>query len=97
MEEPVYCDTLDPLMIAPGFAQRADHHYQGGPKTEVPHHVGSPPQQGETTGQNQSSQRCQHHYQGGPFSNTPHHVGDQPKAQHQPAKKQGKAKHKIAS
>ena len=65
---------------APIMAQRADHHYQGGPKTEVPHHVGPPPQQG-TSAQGQTSQQGQHHYQGGPSSNVPHHVGQQPNPQ----------------
>jgi hypothetical protein len=84
--------ALLPLMIAPGVAQRADHHYQGGPKTEVPHHVGQPPQQG-TTAQGQTSQQGQHHYTGGPSSNVPHHVGEQPKPRKQP---KGKLKKKSS-
>jgi hypothetical protein len=87
---------LVPLIVAPSAAQRADHHYQGGPKTEVPHHVGPLSTQGSTTGQGQSSQKGQHHYQGGPQSNVPHHVGDQPSSKQKPAKRKAKQKRKSS-
>lgn len=70
------------LLTLPAMAQGASdeqsgHHYQGGPKTEVPHHMGkkatsnetSRPKRGTTSG---------HHYQGGPKTEVPHHMGDKP-------------------
>ena len=64
------------FIALPAFAEdrSTDHHYQGGPKTEVPHHIGKRAT-GNTTGT--SSQAGQHHYQGGPKSE-PHHIGDKP-------------------
>lgn len=44
------------------------HHYNGGPKTVVPHHMGT----GATTGS--SGPSGSHHYSGGPRSD-PHHIG----------------------
>lgn len=67
------------LLPAPAMAQTATkdtensgHHYQGGPKTEVPHHMGKK----ETTGNAASGQSGGHHYTGGPATPTPHHMGD---------------------
>lgn len=64
------------LMISPAFSQAADqesngHHYQGGPKTEVPHHMGKK----DTVGQTKSSSGG-HHYSGGPKTEVPHHMGE---------------------
>lgn len=66
------------LLAAPAIAQttkdteKSGHHYQGGPKTEVPHHMGKKESSGkETTGQSGG-----HHYTGGPATSTPHHRGD---------------------
>ena len=47
------------------------HHYSGGPKTEVPHHMGAK----EDTGPKAASDGGSHHYTGGPNSPTPHHIG----------------------
>jgi hypothetical protein len=68
-----------PLLAASALAQgqSSEHHYQGGPKTEVPHHIGTKPT-GKATGQQKPSQAGQHHYQGGPQSI--HHIGEYPKA-----------------
>jgi hypothetical protein len=67
------------LLVAPAIAQTTakdtennGHHYQGGPKTEVPHHMGKK----ETTGKSTSSKSGGHHYTGGPASSSPHHMGD---------------------
>jgi hypothetical protein len=67
------------LMAAPAIAQNASdteksgHHYQGGPKTEVPHHMGKK----ETVGVATKTQGTGgHHYRGGPTTSTPHHMGD---------------------
>jgi hypothetical protein len=67
------------LMAVPAMAQNASkdtenngHHYQGGPKTEVPHHMGKK----ETTGKASSGKSGGHHYTGGPATSTPHHMGD---------------------
>ena len=89
--------ALLPFMIVPGMAQRADHHYQGGPKTEAPHHVG--PKATETTRKSKGTagQAGQHHYQGGPQSAVPHHIGDRPKAIGDAPKRRGKAKQKKSS
>ena len=65
------------LIALPAMAQTgADtetngHHYQGGPKTEVPHHMGKKETVGVTTRGTGG-----HHYRGGPATSVPHHVGD---------------------
>ena len=67
------------FIALPSFAQdrSRDHHYQGGPKTEVPHHIGK-----RATGKNTGTtgQTGQHHYQGGPKTEVPHHIGNKPAA-----------------
>ncbi|PJG51184.1 hypothetical protein CVM73_32305 [Bradyrhizobium forestalis] len=68
------------LLAVPAMAQttdkeRAGHHYSGGPKTEVPHHMGKK----ETTGASTNAASGGHHYTGGPNSSTPHHKGDKAK------------------
>ncbi|MEY9594437.1 hypothetical protein ABIA06_006728 [Bradyrhizobium yuanmingense] len=66
------------LLTVPAIAQttkdteKSGHHYEGGPKTEVPHHMGK--KQG--TGKATSGQSGGHHYSGGPSTSTPHHMGD---------------------
>jgi hypothetical protein len=67
------------LVALPALAQNAakdtennGHHYQGGPKTEVPHHMGKK----ETTGKTTTGTSGGHHYSGGPATSTPHHMGD---------------------
>lgn len=67
------------LLTAPALAQtvskddeRNGHHYQGGPKTEVPHHMGKK----ETSGSATTRESGGHHYSGGPATSTPHHMGD---------------------
>ncbi|MBR0781519.1 hypothetical protein [Bradyrhizobium iriomotense] len=64
------------LLAAPAMAQTTDkeksgHHYSGGPKTEVPHHMGKK----ETTGASTKASGG-HHYTGGPGTSSPHHMGD---------------------
>ena len=64
-----------PFMIAPALAQNNNaHHYQGGPKTSVPHHMTDWPQSSQTTGT--ADQSGQHHYNGGPKAE--HHIGNRP-------------------
>ncbi|MBH5398852.1 hypothetical protein HZZ13_13775 [Bradyrhizobium sp. CNPSo 4010] len=68
------------LLAAPAMAQTTDkekngHHYSGGPKTEVPHHMGKK----ETTGSSANAASGGHHYTGGPNTSTPHHMGDKTK------------------
>jgi hypothetical protein len=65
------------LAAAPAMAQTAQkdteqngHHYQGGPKTEVPHHMGKKQTDGTTT----TGRSGGHHYNGGPAT-SPHHMG----------------------
>jgi hypothetical protein len=65
------------LMTSPALAQPINqetngHHYQGGPKTEVPHHMGKK----ETTGSSRATTSNGHHYSGGPAASTPHHMGE---------------------
>ena len=66
------------LVSLPATAQTAKnteqsgHHYQGGPKTEVPHHMGKK----ETTGKKTKRTSGGHHYTGGPATSTPHHMGE---------------------
>jgi hypothetical protein len=65
------------LIALPAMAQTSPdtekngHHYQGGPKTEVPHHMGKKETVGVATGGTGG-----HHYRGGPATSTPHHMGD---------------------
>lgn len=77
---------LLPFIALSALAQdrSTDHHYQGGPKSEVPHHIGKRPT-GPDTGT--TSQAGQHHYQGGPKTEVPHHIGDRPAAKMPKAKK----------
>jgi hypothetical protein len=61
----------------PAMAQSTDtekngHHYSGGPKTEVPHHMGKK----DTVGSTKDMSSGGHHYTGGPGTSTPHHMGD---------------------
>ena len=53
-------------------SEKNGHHYSGGPKTEVPHHMGKK----ETTGLATKGKSGGHHYTGGPATGTPHHMGD---------------------
>ncbi|MBA2397423.1 MAG: hypothetical protein H0V72_01740 [Bradyrhizobium sp.] len=69
--------TVLSLFALPAMAQtkKADaetngHHYNGGPRTEVPHHMGKK-DTGATTGK--SAPSGSHHYSGGPRE--PHHTG----------------------
>lgn len=50
--------------------EKNGHHYSGGPKTEVPHHMGAK----ESTG-SKSKSGGSHHYGGGPKTDVPHHMG----------------------
>jgi hypothetical protein len=64
-------------LAVPAMAQTTDkekngHHYNGGPKTEVPHHMGKK----DTTGPSRDGASGGHHYTGGPNTSTPHHMGD---------------------
>ena len=65
------------LIALPAMAQsnsdteKNGHHYQGGPKTEVPHHMGKK----ETVGLSGKSKSGGHHYTGGPNTSVPHHMG----------------------
>ncbi len=65
------------LIALPAMAQTGSdtetngHHYQGGPKTEVPHHMGKKEAVGVAT-----QGTGGHHYRGGPATSVPHHMGD---------------------
>lgn len=68
------------LLALPAMAQNTEqekngHHYSGGPKTEVPHHMGKK----ETVGTSKESTSGGHHYTGGPGTSNPHHMGDKDK------------------
>lgn len=52
--------------------EKNGHHYSGGPKTEVPHHMGKK----DTSGVATKNQSGGHHYSGGPKTEVPHHMGD---------------------
>jgi hypothetical protein len=66
------------LIAVPAMAQTSSdtekngHHYSGGPKTEVPHHMG----QKGTAGASTKGKSGGHHYAGGPNTPVPHHMGD---------------------
>ena len=61
------------LTAVPAMAQTTKtdggHHYSGGPKSEVPHHMGK--KKVTTTGK--AAPSGSHHYSGGPRE--PHHIG----------------------
>jgi hypothetical protein len=63
------------LIAMPAMAQTTKtdggHHYSGGPKSEVPHHMGKK-NVGTTTGK--AKPRGSLHYSGGPRTD-PHHIG----------------------
>jgi hypothetical protein len=64
------------FVALPGVAQTSSadekngHHYSGGPKTEVPHHMGPKESSGS-----KSRSGGSHHYSGGPKTEVPHHMG----------------------
>ncbi|TGN80520.1 hypothetical protein EOW77_0028295 [Bradyrhizobium yuanmingense] len=65
------------FVALPAMAQKSatdeknGHHYSGGPKTEVPHHMGKKEKGGGST----SGSGGSHHYGGGPKTEVPHHTG----------------------
>ena len=76
----IFAAIIAPLLITlPAMEQTGagnetnGHHYSGGPKTEVPHHMGK----NETTvGVSAKGKSGGHHYNGRPGSTVPHHMGD---------------------
>ena len=66
------------FIVFPAMAQtnsvgeQNGHHYSGGPKTEVPHHMGKR----DTVGVSKDTKSGGHHYNGGPNTSVPHHMGD---------------------
>ena len=91
--------VLLPFMIMPAMAQSSQHHYQGGPKTEVPHHIGDQPKSPDDTRKGRAKVKQgsskERHYQGGPKAI--HHIGDFSKATEDAPKRRGKAKQKKSS
>jgi hypothetical protein len=61
--------ALPALAQTGSTAEKNGHHYSGGPKTEVPHHMGK-----KSTGSKPASGGS-HHYGGGPKTDVPHHMG----------------------
>lgn len=55
-----------------GEGKGGSNHYFGGPKSEVPRHIGPKKQ---STGSKKSGPGGSHHYFGGPKSAVPHHIG----------------------
>ena len=62
-----------PAMAQTGAEETNGHHYQGGPKTVVPHHMGK---KETTVGVSAKGKSGGHHYTGGPGTAVPHHMGD---------------------
>jgi hypothetical protein len=63
--------ALPALAQTSSDAEKNGHHYSGGPKTEVPHHMGKK----ETVGVSAKDKSGGHHYSGGPKAE-PHHMGE---------------------
>jgi hypothetical protein len=63
--------TLPVMAQTRASDEKNGHHYTGGPKTEVPHHMGKKENDGGPT----SGSGGSHHYGGGPKSEVPHHTG----------------------
>lgn len=64
------------LLAVPAMAQttkkeNGGHHYTGGPKTGVPHHMGKK----GTVSPSKDGASGDHHYSGGPKTVVPHHMG----------------------
>lgn len=68
------------FMAAPALAQTTQgpadtekngHHYSGGPKTEVPHHMGKK----DGGSEKKKGPSGSHHYSGGANTGVPHHMG----------------------
>lgn len=81
MRKSLAAAVLLQFLTIPGMAQNENaHHYQGGPKTEVPHMLKHPEASKEdtakstkrTTGKKQKQDA--HRYQGGPKSTEPHRM-----------------------
>lgn len=71
--------SVMPFIAFPAIAQTGSkegkggsHHYSGGPKSEVPHHVGPKESSGS---KKKAGSGGSHHYFGGPKSEVPHHLG----------------------
>ena len=62
--------TLPAMAQTSPSDEKNGHHYSGGPKTEVPHHMGKKEGSGMKSGSGGS-----HHYTGGPKTDVPHHMG----------------------
>jgi len=68
--------TVMSFITLPAAAQSSakdgsnDHHYSGGPKSEVPHHIGK-----KDSPRSKPSAGGSHHYSGGPKTDLPHHMG----------------------
>ncbi|WP_041751805.1 hypothetical protein [Bradyrhizobium sp. BTAi1] len=68
-------------LAVPAMAQSTDtekngHHYNGGPKTEVPHHMGKKETDKVVSSKETVGASGGHHYTGGPATSSPHHMGD---------------------
>ena len=63
--------TLPAMAQTTTDTEKNGHHYSGGPKTEVPHHMGKK----ETTGKAKTGSSGGHHYSGGPKTES-HHMGE---------------------
>lgn len=56
--------------------ENSGHHYSGGPKTEVPHHMGKKDMgRGMSSDKKKKGPAGSHHYSGGPNTSVPHHTG----------------------
>jgi hypothetical protein len=63
-----------PAMAQTGAGNETNgHHYSGGPKTVVPHHMGK---KDTTVDASTKSKSGGHHYNGGPGTTVPHQMGD---------------------
>ena len=55
--------------------EKNGHHYSGGPKTEVPHHMGAKEVGTGTSSVKKKGSSGSHYYSGGPNTGVPHHTG----------------------
>ena len=65
--------TLPAMAQTRAGNETSGHHYSGGPKTEVPHHMGK---KETTAGVSAKGKSGGHHYNGGPGTTVPHQMGD---------------------
>jgi hypothetical protein len=70
----VACAIVLGLMAGPSMAAENAHHYQGGPRTSIPHLTKHPGSDQPVAEKRTARKQNAHRYQGGPQFSAPHSV-----------------------